>query len=228
MKRERKYNFSQIKQNCYLGYISQAVWLISSKIKLLEQSWDNNNYSISNTGGTFGTISFTESKEFIGVAFSKESPRNPFSISQKNDYSYKPFLNEVPENLYKIAVKECLQYMIHDYKGKNIPIITSVFWGNDLNTFVNEKWADALNNGLFIYHNHFLPFEKSLLQWQSYYELTDTDIKQIKIITNQVSLISKKSLLLNGEILSYFKTKEETGNGFNLFKEQLSAIGIII
>lgn len=198
------------------------------KIKLLEQSWEDNNYSISNTGGTFGTISFTGSKELIGVAFSKESPRNPFSINQKNDYTYKSFLTEVPENLYKIAVKECLQYMIQDYKGENTPIITSIFWGNDLNIFVNEKWEEALKNGLFIYHTHLQPFEKSLLQWQSYYELTDADIKQIKIITRQVILAGSKPLSLNKETLSFFKTKEETGNGFGLFKEQLNAIGIII
>ncbi|MBN8674249.1 MAG: hypothetical protein J0L56_08950 [Chitinophagales bacterium] len=202
--------------------------MISSKVKLLEQSWENNNYSISNTGGTFGTISFTDSKEFIGVAFSKESSRNPFSISQKSDYSYKPFLNEVPDNLYKIATEECLQYMIQGYKGKNLPIITSAFWGNELNTFVNEKWEDALTNGLFIYHNHFLSFEKSLLQWQSYYELSDADIKQIRIIVSKISLTGNKLLSLDGKILSYFKTKEEAGNGFDLFKEQLGVIGIII
>jgi hypothetical protein len=228
MKETTKYKIEFLKFNSIAGSLCEAIWLIGAEIKLEEQSWDGINYNISNSGGCFGTFSFINDKEMIGVSFDKNSKRNPFDTENNSHYDYRQFFKEVPENIVKYAERETLQYMLQDLNGKEYSIITSLAWSENKIIMTNEPWDSALENGLFILEKQLLPVQESMQSWKEYYGLNDMDMKWVLKIVEAGLNDSIEFSKLEKEFFKFINTKKPTQNGSELFQKHFKSMDKVL
>ena len=110
-----------------LGSIAHAIFVCRYPDLAHEQSWDGANYNVQDSAGSRGTIAFSESS-FVAVFFYEGSNRNPFR--SKSSYTLERFFAGLPEDLKAVANEEALQYVLQEFGGSTVPIITSAFWGD--------------------------------------------------------------------------------------------------
>lgn len=162
-----------------LSSISHAIFVARYLELAHEQSWDENNYCVQDSAGSRGTIAFS-GKQFVAVFFSARSNRNPFKSDEA--YDLQRFFDGLPNELAVLAHDEAVQYMLQDYKGDKLPIITSAFWGDGKQKHIAaaEKWNNVFENGAFLIKNQLLSQDKSFAAWQVEYGLSAEEGTLIK------------------------------------------------
>lgn len=175
-----KINTLQLFEGCILGTIAQSVWLLKSLIKLEEQYWDGLNYNISNTEGAYGTLSFFGKDKLFAAFFDTKSYLNPF-VKSNDRYSSEDLYKSAHIEIKKIAQEDTLQYMLQNYKGKVVPLITSCFWIYKDELFAEYEWAEVYNNGAYLLKTQLITdFKIALNEWQKNYNLNETEIELVK------------------------------------------------
>ncbi len=166
-------------QGVVLGTIAQAIRVIGNTTFVHEQSWDVPNYSVQNSMGARGTITFRQN-EVVGVFFDENSPRNPFSSKQQ--YSVFDFTRKMPSNIASLAQDEALQYVLEDLNGQIAPVITAAFWniGDQITSF--EPWDQVVANGAHIVEFQVLQTEEAFPKWQEEYHLNTGQVKLMKAL----------------------------------------------
>lgn len=166
-------------QGVVLGTIAQAIRVMGDTTFVHEQSWDVPNYSVQNSMGARGTITFTKN-EVVGVFFDDDSPRNPFSSKQQ--YSVLDFTRKMPSNIASLAQNEALQYVLEDLNGQREPVITAAFWsvGDQMTSF--EPWDQVVANGAHIVEFQVLQPEEAFPKWQEEYRLSTAQAELMKAL----------------------------------------------
>jgi hypothetical protein len=208
-----------------LGTISQAIWIIKSKVKMIEQSWDNYNYNITNLEGAYGTLSFTKT-EVVGVFFDKNSYLNPLKKNTK--YSLQDQLKDIPAHLVGLAKEECLQYMLREYEEVDQPIITASLWSDHFKLFINSKWVNWLNNGGRVIEKQLQNnFEESLKNWTKYYSFDEKCIKVVREIFSLKPNPFENEITLPARLSKVIENMNNVGDGIDLCKHQLKSINVV-
>ena len=126
----RKINQLSIKrqalwEGCMLASIAHAIMTAHYPEFENEQSWDGINYSVQDSGGTRGTITFHP--QYIAAAFRNErSSRLSAKEGFKEAASY---FEGAGGAILRLAEEEALQYLLDDVNGKTLRLITAAFWG---------------------------------------------------------------------------------------------------
>lgn len=134
----------QLWKGAILGTIAHAIRVTSNPDFSHEQSWDGSNYSVQDSMGSRGTISFAKER-IVGVFFDKDSPRNPFRSGQA--YDLDSLLAGMPTEHLSIANNEALQYVLQEYGGTAMPIITAAFWSAGDYLTAAEPWSQVFVHG---------------------------------------------------------------------------------
>ena len=181
-------------QGCLFAAIIHAILVGEYPELNYEHSWDGCNYSMNNSCGCRGTITFHPL--YIVAVFQDHSS----SIPGKNAYDY---LCGMPEDILKLAQAETLQYVLEDVDGAIKPVITAAFWGTWEELSSCQGWSDIWENGGYILEKQLLPHRQSLVRWDEYYGLTDGQIALA------LSLLERK---LADEEAPVFLSPQEAGN----------------
>lgn len=169
-----------------------------------EQSWDGANYSIQNSSGLRGTITFDH--EFCIGAI-----RNENYAFTKSDYDVQQYLNGFPFNVVQKANEETLQYLLINKNGIIKPCVTSAFWADDDNIHFENIFVDNIERDFLLIEDILLPEKKAIERWRNYYEMDAdaiqlfNDIYQFKMMDFGSTLIlneKQKKLIPGGYINS--------------------------
>ena len=125
MKLEVKWNSEQLWKGCILAGIAHAIMVAKYPSIDNEHSWDGCNYSIQDSAGQRGTISFVDG--FCIAAF-----RNDNSKRVSDFMNFNAYFNGASEEVVKLALEETLQYLLEEVGENTVPVITTAF-----RTFVN-------------------------------------------------------------------------------------------
>ena len=140
-----------------------------------EQSWDGKNYSIQDSQGLRGTITF-ENDYCIG-AF-----RNERSFSSGDADLCEKILSNFPQNIIDVARKETLQYLLIEDAGKVFPSVTSLFWADNAAFYYSENNKHNLQQDLTLLSKILLPEEDAVREWAQYYEMNDNSIVLLRYL----------------------------------------------
>lgn len=214
---------SQLFQGAILGTIAHALWIAKYPDFANEQSWDGPNYSVQNSQDVRGTITFLGSR-VVGVFRDESSPRNPFSAEEEYDLSR--FLVGMTPDLLDLATNEALQYVLEDYKGNIVPIITTAFWSDGEFLTSAEPWHEVVENGAKILQTQLIDTKAAITKWQSDYEISASQAtlmrtlfdRKIKLPDTQITLSSGERDLLVAN----------NAEGIEESRQLLGAIGIIL
>jgi len=167
------FNPKQLRKGAIMGTIAHAIWVADDPLVAALQAWDGPHYLLNDVSGTIATITFGESG-VIGVFFDAKSARNP--IASSGPYSTDRYLEGMPDDLMLLAKKHTLQFMLQEYQGKEVPVVTAALWSKEGELVAVEPWEDVLENGGHIIRLQLKDDETALGEWQDNYALSGEQV----------------------------------------------------
>jgi hypothetical protein len=161
-------SYKQLFQGAILGTIAHAIWLSKECEPSYSQMWDGMNYVLDDNQGARGAITFAKDK-LVGVFFDYNSIRSPWRSGHLSES--RSYLRDCPKDLFSLAEREAMQYVLEDYNGDNIAIVTAAFWGDSDQLAGVEEWEIIEEHGGHLVHIQILPHEEAMLEWTEQYEL---------------------------------------------------------
>jgi hypothetical protein len=190
------FNASYLLRGCWLATIAHAIFLVQHVELANEQSWDGTNYNIQDTQGSLGTVSFAK-EGVVAAFFDLHSPRNP--LTSKIAYDLNARLVEMPPDLREVAEREALQYLIQDFKGADVPVITAIFWEEGGTLVSTEPWSDVLSNGAHLIETQLQPAAEAINTFRSHYGFSQTQIELLQSLFARKVAAGDASLALSAE-----------------------------
>ena len=158
-----------------IGSITHAVMTNVYPDLSYEQSWESNHYSIQNSQGLRGTISF-EQEYCVGAIRNEKS-------ELIDDSSLKKILANFPQFVIKTAKTDTLQYLLLTDKNGNVsPAITSIFWADNARVHYGFNNFSALQVDFHLFAPHLLSEDKALEWWKKFYDMDDEAIKLVRFL----------------------------------------------
>lgn len=184
-----KYN--TLYERCMMASVAHAIMVGKYNLLASEQSWDGNNYNFQNMEGIRGVISFAED-EYICVI------QNSEECDEFIEQHVAEILSGANEKIMNLAKEEALQYMLVNYKGKDVPFITAAFWGSGDTNYSNQSEEQLIK----ISEKTIMPFLYSegdaKKYWKNYYEMTDEQIELAEnIYKRRISVSGRLDLPIN-------------------------------
>ena len=137
-----------------------------------EQSWESNHYSIQNSQGLRGTISF-EQEYCVGAIRNEKS-------EIMDDSTLRKILTDFPQFVVETARTDTLQYLLlANRSGIVSPAITSIFWADNVKIYYSFNNLSALQVDLQLFTPHLLSEDKALEWWKKNYDMDDKAIKLV-------------------------------------------------
>lgn len=185
----------QIWRGSMLASIAHAIMVAHFPESANEHSWDGMNYSVQDSAGTRGTITFHP--QYCVAAFRNEQS-NRITTGETNAEKH---FQGAPPPIIELAEVETLQYLLDDIKGNVSPVITTAFWGVDQHIFTSDKYESMIENGGFILETHVLDLVAAIDAWVEYYDMNEKQITLMKsIYERKVSNPGDKIRLTDAEI----------------------------
>ena len=193
----------QLWEGCMLASIAHAIMVAHYPELSNEHSWDGLNYSVQDSDGARGTITFSDNY-YLGAFRNANSER----LSGKTKLiKHTDYFNGAPQEIKQLAEQEALQYLLQEVEGIIKPLTTTAFWGNEDKTISKDKYNDFIYNGGFLLERHIMDLEKSMESWMEYYDMTQEQCDLLKIIysrkriqPNQVVKLTKYEIEMIGTI----------------------------
>jgi len=195
MKKRTNLKIEDLYSNCLLASIANAIYASQFPLLSYEHSWDGINYSVQNSEGIRGTISFLD--QYCIAAFRDDKSKRLHKLSK-----FIPaikFFKGAPEKVKEAAEKETLQYLLENVDNDSIPLITTSFWciGNYL--YSNDSLKEIKINGMSVLEFQLLESSDSIEKWIEYYEMSKDQINLLKILHNKKILNPNQIIILSNE-----------------------------
>ena len=181
-------------KGCLRSFIAHAIMTNIYPALSYEQSWDESNFSIQNSQGIRGTVTF--SKDFCVCGIRNETG----GLFSQNNYTFdykKELSRKFPSKIIEIAETETLQYLLIDYDGKTFPNITSVFWCDDDFFGYHSESLDQFSTDLKLFKTILMPEDEALEALSGYYEMDDNSIRLLKYLFVEKANNFNKPIILN-------------------------------
>ena len=211
-----------------LGSIAHALFVARHPDFAHEQSWDGLNYSVQDSAGSRGTVTFAANGHFVAVFFSEDSDRNPFSL--RTVYSLQKRLVGLPDDLKALAHKEALQYVLQGYNNTTIPIVTSIFWGDGKQRVVGaaEAWSDVLKHGAFLVKDQLLEYDASLDAWAAQYGFSESESAFVASLFRRKLSTMDKQLVLTADDRRFVSSYARDAKAVDVSRESFSEVDILL
>lgn len=166
---------TDIFRGCLIASITHAIMTNIYPELSYEQSWDGANYSIQNSSGIRGTITF-ERDYCVGAV------RNENSDFVVGGDCIQEYMRYFPLTVIHKAYEETLQYLLLEKNGVVAPYVTSVFWADHTTIHFEERCIDNIKKDFALFENIMLPKEIAIDKWKEYYGMDSKVIELINIL----------------------------------------------
>lgn len=190
------WNLTKLYNGCILAGIAHAMMIAHYPIVANEHSWDGCNYSVQDSAGSRGTVTFSE-KYCVG-AFRNENTKRATPQGYKIAAEY---LWNTPIDILKAAQDGALQYLLDFMDDGAVPVITTAFWGDDKGFHINDTYDDFIEYGGFLLLRQNMDFERAINAWIDEYEMTSGQVDLLKsIYERKIAKPDEKITLTKEEI----------------------------
>ena len=181
-------------KGCLMASIAHAIMTNIYPEFSYEHSWDGSNYSIQNTSGMRGTITF-ETDYCIGAIRDDSSD---YIISEKDIDKH---IADFPLEIVRKAYDETLRYLLLDKNGYATPCITSIFYADDTGIHFNKENTDNLKSDFELLEDVIVSEEFAIDLWGDYYEMDSKAIELLRSLYEiKVKDFSSKIVLSEEQI----------------------------
>lgn len=212
---------SQLRKGVILASIAHAIWIAQHPNLAYEQSWDGDNYSVNDSQGCRGTVTF-RADDVVGVFRDENSSRSPFR--SKADYDLDIYFKGMPPELHKLAQDEALQYVLDDYHGETVPLITAAFWSRDGRLTAAEPWDDVVKHGAHILRIQLLDTPDAVTELRESYEMSSAQVDLVQSLFERKIADPDARIVLDDEELDVVHPSSSEGRRESA--EMFEALGI--
>ena len=215
-------NPAELRRGCVLATLAHAIFTARSPELANEQSWDGPNYNLQDSQGAIGTVTFDD-RATVGAFFDAHSARNP--LSSDVHYEHSTLLAEMPAGVKSLADRETLQYLLQEYEGTKVPLITSVFWSDGDELVAPEPWQDAFANGAHLIQTQLRPTDEAIEVWRDHYELSTRQVELLRSLVATVSASEGILVMSEDEKAALLETGDE---GLQESRDLLASVGVTV
>ncbi|WP_018756447.1 hypothetical protein [Paenibacillus terrigena] len=170
----------QIWRGCTLAAIVHAMMVAHYPELSNEHSWDGMNYSVQDSTGARGTITF--SPNYVVAAFRKD---NSERLSANKFDEAIEYFSGAPIEVIDLAKSETLLYLLEDINGDIKPQITTSFWGTPIKSYSLDSIEELYDNGASLLEYQLMHFEEALEAWKEYYDMSNQQCELLLSIYNR-------------------------------------------
>lgn len=203
-------------EGCILASIVHAIMVVKYPFLSHEHSWDGFNYSVQDSEGSRGTITFANGKCIGG-----------FRVDSliKETLDFKIVLEKASPLIQKLAYEETLQYMLEEVSGKVSPLITTIFWTEESGNIVSpHDFEQMIEKGGHLLEKQVMePFE-AFQSWRDNYEMNDGEFELMQKLFRKKINQPNNQIFLTKEDISLLGTDEE---GLAESRESFNEINIL-
>lgn len=212
-------NYYNIWKGCITASVAHAIMITRFPELDYEQSWDGSNYSINDSQGSRGTISFKD--EICLAAFRKES-----ITASNNIFEALEYIKDAPLSFHKLAKSDTFQYLLENKKGKPQPSITGAFWGDKFGLYSMVDLTEMFVDGGHLFKNMVLSFEENKEAWIKYYEMNNNQIEVLDYVIERISVNQENNFILEKNYVKLIGAEDEDGKAASI--ESFAELGIKI
>ncbi|MES9667152.1 hypothetical protein [Bacillus nitratireducens] len=207
-KRTSKYNFhiskEQLWKGCILKSIADAIFVAHAPDFSHESSWDGFNYSMQDSQGGQGTITFHPNYTIVCIQ-DVNSERIDEWIDAAN------YFEGAPSEVVDIAKEEALQYVLEEAEGKTVPFITTAFWIEDSGAYSIDSFEEMEEHGGFLLEIPLLDTESAIERLEEEYELTEEQIDLLQLVYERKIQNLNEGITLSKEEVAMIGTEDDEG-----------------
>jgi hypothetical protein len=134
--------------------------------------------------------------------------------------------NGISNELWTLANKEALQYVLDHYDRQVLPIITTAFWSEGERLTAAEPWNQVMEHGAHLIKFQLSSIETVIIGWQVNYELTPAQVDLMRKLFDLKIATPGHTIFLSKQELAILKSRGD--KGLKECRELLAAIGIVI
>lgn len=198
-----EWNRRQLWNGCILAGIAHAIMVGENPMMANEQSWDGLNYSVQDSSGQRGTVSFND--EYCVAAF-----RNDNSRRIRDLLDIKQYFEGADESVIQLANEEALQYLLDEVDGEIKPVITTAFWGRE-NLVTNDTLDVMMENGGKLLEVQMGEIPVAVEYWNNTYQMNDNQVKMMLLLYEKKSAMPNQTITLSKEEVAILGIKNEDG-----------------
>jgi|GEM_PF-557831 len=196
------WNRQTIWQGCILASIAHAIFVANNSDFAYEHSWDGDHYSTNDGQGCRGTVTF--GPDFFVAGFRNEEFFE--ETVEAND-----LLIEAPEKVQNIAVDDTFQYLLDDIEGVVLPVVTTVLWGDDRQSFSSHQYEEMMDRGSSLLEIQASGYEAGLAYWEEYYELTERQLLLLETLYHLKIENPSQAIILSHEDIQALDSNDKEG-----------------
>lgn len=198
-----EWNREQLWSGCILAGIAHAIMVGEYPMMSNEHSWDGLNYSVQDSSGQRGTVSFRGGN--CVAAF-----RNENSVRMNTFIESNLYFAGADEDIIRLANEEALQYLLDEVAGEVKPVITTAFWGKDI-LMTNDTLLEMITNGGDLLKNIVSNVPTAIQYWKDAYGMNNRQISLLKSLFERKIVDFEQSIRLSGEEVDCICFKSEEG-----------------
>lgn len=212
-----KYNFhiskEQLWKGCILRSIADAIFVAHAPDFSHESSWDGFNYSVQDSQGGRGTITFHPKYTIVCL-----QDVNSERIDAAN------YFEGAPPEVVDIAKEEALQYLLEEVEGETVLFITTAFWIDDNGAYSIDSFEEMEENGGFLLEIPLLDTESAIERLEEEYELTEEQIELLQLVYERKIQNPNEGITLSKEEVAMIVTDDD--EGLEVSKESFEEMNI--
>lgn len=207
----------QLWKGCVLKSIAHAINVAHCPDFSHESSWDGFNYSMQDSQGGQGTITFHPNYTIVCLQ-DVNSERIDEWIDAKN------YFEGAPSEVIDIAKEEALQYVLEEVEGETVPFITTAFWIEDSGAYSIDSFEEMEEHGGFLLEIPLLDTESAIERLEEEYELTEEQIELLQLMYKKKIQSPNEEIKLSKEEVAMIGT--EDSEGLEVSKESFEEMNI--
>ncbi|EML6323953.1 TPA: hypothetical protein QCW13_001318 [Bacillus cereus] len=197
-------NREQLWKGCVLNSIAHAINIAHCPDFSHESSWDGFNYSMQDTQGGRGTITFHPNYTIVCLQ-DVNSERIDEWIDAEN------YFEGAPSEVIHIAKEETLQYILEEVEGETVPFITTAFWIEDSGAYSIDSFEEMEEHGGFLLEIPLLDLQSAIERLEEEYELTEEQIELLQLVYERKIKNPNEEIMLSKEEVAMIGTDDSEG-----------------
>ncbi|MCU4980131.1 hypothetical protein BK739_27200 [Bacillus thuringiensis serovar pirenaica] len=194
----------QLWKGCVLNSIAHAINVAHCPDFSHESSWDGFNYSMQDTQGGRGTITFHPNYTIVCLQ-DVNSERIDEWIDAEN------YFEGAPSEVIHIAKEETLQYILEEVEGETVPFITTAFWIEDSGAYSIDSFEEMEEHGGFLLEIPLLDLQSAIERLEEEYELTEEQIELLQLVYERKIKNPNEEIMLSKEEVAMIGTDDSEG-----------------
>lgn len=191
-------------KGCVLNSIAHAINVAHCPDFSHESSWDGFNYSMQDTQGGRGTITFHPDYTIVCL-----QDVNGERIDEWIDATN--YFEGAPSEVIDIAKEEALQYVLEEVEGETVPFITAAFWIEESGAYSIDSFEEMEEHGGFLLEIPLLDLQSAIERLEEEYELTEEQIELLQLVYERKIKNPNEEIMLSKEEVAMIGTDDDEG-----------------